>query len=301
LNHIKLRMPTIILPRVLDRVSFELVLEQSNRIQKAEKVVVDARQTRRSAPYGLAALLALGESLHGRASLTLPENQTTLSEWAANGFFSLAPSVFDLVGGTATAVPSDESVVLAATRITLSNDVHTIVNNVQRSTRLLLVNTLGFDPSVAMRLTTALSEICQNVVEHSGGHGGWVLSRSYELEENGARTVVGIAVCDAGIGFRRSIETSSDSTLKYPFDDASALEATVMRGASRFKDPGRGQGLAGVRRFITKVGGSFSVRSGTARIFIAPAWERAGNLLEKGLPEFAGAQVEILIPMLVTE
>jgi hypothetical protein len=64
---------------------------------------------------------------------------------------------------------------------------------------------------------------------------------------------------------------------------------------SRFRDPGRGQGLAGVRRYIGRWDGKLSVRSGTARIAIVPSWDDGPPLAEK-LPQFPGAQMQITIP-----
>ena len=69
----------------------------------------------------------------------------------------------------------------------------------------------------------------------------------------------------------------------------------MIRGVSRFRDPGRGQGLAGVRRFVGKWDGKLSVRSGTARIAIVPSWDEDVPLAE-GLAPFPGAQIQITIP-----
>jgi hypothetical protein len=74
-----------------------------------------------------------------------------------------------------------------------------------------------------------------------------------------------------------------------------ALEDALIRGVSRFRDPGRGQGLAGVRRYVGKWDGKLTIRSGTARIAIVPGWDDDVALLEH-LPEFPGAQVQITIP-----
>ena len=78
-----------------------------------------------------------------------------------------------------------------------------------------------------------------------------------------------------------------------------ALEDAVIRGVSRFRDPGRGQGLAGVRRYVGKWDGKLSVRSGTARIAIVPPWDEDVPLTEN-LSPFPGAQVQITIPERVT-
>ena len=73
------------------------------------------------------------------------------------------------------------------------------------------------------------------------------------------------------------------------------VEAAVIRGVSRFRDPGRGQGLAGVRRYIGRWDGKVSVRSGTAKIAIVPSWDDDVPLAEKLAP-FPGSQVQVTIP-----
>jgi len=77
--------------------------------------------------------------------------------------------------------------------------------------------------------------------------------------------------------------------------DAAALEAALIQGTSRFRDPGRGQGLAGIRRYLSRWDGKISIRSGTARIAIMPKWDDDVPMRE-GLPPFPGAQVLIIIP-----
>jgi hypothetical protein len=79
------------------------------------------------------------------------------------------------------------------------------------------------------------------------------------------------------------------------WDDAMALEDALIRGVSRFRETGRGQGLAGVRRYVGKWDGKLAIRSGTARIALVPSWDEAVPLAEH-LPHFPGAQVQITIP-----
>jgi hypothetical protein len=149
-----------------------------------------------------------------------------------------------------------------------------------------------------MRFAMTLSEVCQNIIEHAG-QGGWVAVQAYRYRRRLGRRVVVIAVCDAGLGFRRSLESSPGWKPKDRWDDAMALEDALIRGVSRYRDPGRGQGLAGVRRFVGKWDGKLAIRSGTARIAIVPEWDDAVPLQE-GMPHFPGAQVQITIPERVT-
>jgi hypothetical protein len=150
-----------------------------------------------------------------------------------------------------------------------------------------------------MRFAMTLSEVCQNIVEHAQTT-GWVAVQTYRYRQRLGRRVVVIAVCDAGIGFRRSLESAQGRKLSDRWDDAMALEDAVIRGVSRFRDPGRGQGLAGVRRYVGKWEGKLSVRSGTARIAIVPSWDEDVPLVE-GLSAFPGAQVQITIPERVAQ
>jgi hypothetical protein len=104
-----------------------------------------------------------------------------------------------------------------------------------------------------------------------------------------------IAVADAGVGFRQSLQSSQAERWGDRWGDAAALEAAVFQGMSRFPDPGRGQGLAGMRRYVERWDGKLSLRSGTARLSIVPSWD-PDDPIEDRLPPFPGAQVLVIIP-----
>ncbi|MEO8000049.1 MAG: hypothetical protein ABI852_21540, partial [Gemmatimonadaceae bacterium] len=105
------------------------------------------------------------------------------------------------------------------------------------------------------------------------------------------------AVCDAGIGFRQSLESSPAHRVSDRWDDSRALEAAVLRAVSRFRhgDDGRGQGLAQIRKFVAKWNGKLSVRSGSARLAIVPSWDE-DEPMQDALPFFPGSQMQIIIP-----
>ena len=109
------------------------------------------------------------------------------------------------------------------------------------------------------------------------------------------RRVVVIAVLDAGLGFRQSLESAGNHVPTDRWDDAAALEAAVIRGVSRFRDPGRGQGLQGILRYVKRWSGKLSIRSGTGRIAIVPSWDDDAPLTES-LPPFPGSQMLLIIP-----
>lgn len=289
-------MTTVItVPPSLDDTTFEHLLEQLAPLPADERILVDARHARWASPYGLTALLTLAQSRAERPALAVPEADDTSSYWARAGFFRHAEELFELHGSVPRARGGAESdVLLEITPVSKSEDVHEVVGRIQQKAQSILVRELNIDAKATMGFAMTLSEACQNIVEHAG-RGGWVAVQAYRWTKRLGRRVVVIAVCDAGVGFRQSLESSPGRRLGDRWDDAQALEEAVIRGVSRFRDPGRGQGLAGVRRYVGRWEGKLSVRSGTARIAIVPKWDDDVPLDEK-LPPFPGAQMQITIP-----
>ncbi|MEK7402157.1 MAG: ATP-binding protein [Gemmatimonadota bacterium] len=289
-------MTTVIkVPPSLDEHTFEQVLEQVAGIPEDAKMLLDARHTKWASPYGLTALLTLGQARGTRASFAVPENDETRSYWSRAAFFYYAADLFDLQGVVPKRAASGESqVLLPITPVTGSEDVHQVVGHIQEKAQQIIATELHLEPKAIVGFAMTLSEVCQNIIEHAG-QGGWVMVQTYNYRQRLGRRVVVIAVCDAGLGFRRSLESASHRALPDRWDDAAALESAVMRGVSRYRDPGRGQGLAGARKYIGRWDGKLWVRSGTARITIIPDWDDDAPLLEQ-LPYFPGAQIQVTIP-----
>ena len=290
-------MTTVInVPPSLDDATFEQVLEQIAPLPADHKILVDARHTRWASPYGLSALLTLAQTRVERAGFAGPETEETASYWARTGFYRHAEELFEMHGHVprTRSGGQESNVLLEITEVSKSEDVHAVVERIQAKAQNILVKELNIDPQATMRFAMTLSEACQNIVEHAG-RGGWVAVQTYKWRQRLGRRVVVIAVCDAGIGFRQSLESAQGRPRSDRWDDGMALEEAVIRGVSRFRDPGRGQGLAGVRRYVGKWDGKLSVRSGTARIAIVPSWDEDVPLVEK-LSQFPGAQIQIIIP-----
>jgi len=284
----------ITVPPSLDDHTFEQVVEQLASVPPDAKVLIDARHTRWASPYGLTALLTLGQTREERAAFHAPDAEETASYWARTGFFKYAEELFDLHGSVPRARGGESSVLLEITPVVKSEDVHEVVGRIQQKAQQILAKELNIDAKATVGFAMTLSEVCQNIVEHAG-RGGWVAVQTYTWRKRLGRRVVVIAVCDAGCGFRQSLESAPGRVLSDRWDDAEALEEAVVRGVSRFRDPGRGQGLAGVRRYVGRWDGKVSVRSGTARIAIVPSWDDDVPLLEKLAP-FPGSQVQVTIP-----
>ncbi len=265
-----------------------------------ERLLFDAHAAEWASPYGLVSLLAAGQAARARGGselplLTAPTHAEVLSYWARAGFFREAAPLFEIHGRVPKGKPAEESdVLLPVTPVRAAEDVHEVVSRIQQRASAILASELQLDPKATMGFAMALSEACQNIVEHAGT-GGWVAVQSYHWRRTLARRVVVIAVADAGVGFRHSLEPTQAKRFGDRWGDAAALEAALIQGVSRFRDPGRGQGLAGIRRYLARWDGKIAIRSGTARIAIVPSWDDDVPLKD-GLPAFPGAQVLIIIP-----
>lgn len=284
-------------PRIFDERSFDQFAAGFAGSADAARVLVDAHASEWASPAGLIGFLCAGQALAARGGpkplLTVPAYETA-HYWARAGFFAHAADLFEIHGTVPKVKPNPErNVLLEVTPVTVADDVHAVVSRIQERSAAILTAELGLDPKATMGFGMALSEACQNIVEHAGT-GGWVAVQSYNWRHLGRKVVV-IAVADAGVGFRHTLEATQAKRYGERWGDATALETALIQGISRFRDPGRGQGLAGIRRYLDRWQGKISIRSGTARIALVPSWDK-DDPLRDGLPPFPGAQVQLLIP-----
>ncbi|MBI4503395.1 MAG: hypothetical protein HY700_19835, partial [Gemmatimonadetes bacterium] len=264
-----------------------------------ERLLFDAHATQWASPYGLVSLLAAGHALleqSGEKSLfTIPADKNVSSYWARAGFFRHAAECFEIHGKVPRQAPASESdVLLELTPVRGADDVHDVVNRIQDRAAAILAGELNLEAQATMGFAMALSEACQNIVEHAGTS-GWVAVQTYHWRRKLGRRVVVIAVADAGVGFRHSLEATQARKYGERWSDATALEAALIQGVSRFRDPGRGQGLQGILRYVKRWSGKLSIRSGTGRIAIVPPWDDDAPLTD-GLPHFPGSQMLLIIP-----
>jgi anti-sigma regulatory factor (Ser/Thr protein kinase) len=284
-------------PQRFDERNFESFAQAFARAAQEPRVLVDAHANEWISPFGFVTLLAAGEALrdrHGGAKplLTAPADRDKAHFWARMGFFTHAREIFEVHGNVPRVKGGESRVLLEVTPVRAAEDVHAVVHHIQEKSAAILTEELGLDSRATIGFGMALSEACQNIVEHAGT-GGWVCVHTYTWWKN-TRVAV-IAVADAGVGFRQTLEASQAARYGERWGDGAALEAALLQSVSRFRDPGRGQGLAGIRRYLGRWQGKISIRSGTARIAIIPPWEDDVPLTE-GLAPFPGAQVQLVIP-----
>src|SRR3989454_2543529 len=175
-----------------------------------ERLLFDAHAAEWASPYGLVALLAAGQAARrsGAAELpllTAPTQADVLSYGARAGFFREATQLFEIHGKVPRAKAAEQSdVLLPVTPVRAAEDVHTVVSKIQQRASAILASELQLDPRATMGFAMALSEACQNIVEHAGT-GGWVAVQSYHWRRTLARRAGGIAGAGGGVGFRHSL------------------------------------------------------------------------------------------------
>jgi anti-sigma regulatory factor (Ser/Thr protein kinase) len=273
----------------------EETFEQIQQIFR-ESSIIDLRDVTFIDPYGMVGLLEIGELSKSEVMQKLlfpPESEEVLKYLERMDFFKFINKYFKLEPPE-PAIPekflrsSYTDVLLEITPIEKSDDIHFIVGRVKTRAHAILAKHLHYDERTINGFIVALSEICQNILEHSEKT-GFVGIQKYHFQ-NLSKNIVKIAVMDIGIGFRKSL--SERFTLK---DDLDAIKKALIHGASRYSDRGRGHGLASVKRFVNEWNGKLSIRSGTAKLSILPQWAR-GKAREVNLSYFPGAQINIMLP-----
>jgi hypothetical protein len=288
----------ITLPASLDERYFEPIARALDEAQE-HRVLFDATHVRWADPYGMIGMLALGEAARRKGEqplLKLPDSPDVVSYMGRMGFFTHAEPIFELNGPRGRGRGDGGSdVLLEITPVNSHQDVHTVVDLVNERGMKILTSQLNYPMREAFQFSVILSEVCQNIIEHAEAS-GWVATQTYNWTKKVGRKVVVIAVMDLGIGFRASL-AGAHAARYSRWDDAAALEAAFMHGQTRFHDPGRGQGLQQIRKYVGRWGGRISIRSGTARIADVPPWDDGTTLpLVENLPFLPGSQIGIVLP-----
>ncbi len=285
-------------PSSFDERSFEAFAQSLAAGPLTDRLLFDAHAAQWSSPVGFVAMLTAAQAVREaggpKPQFTIPDSPDARRYWTRVGLLDHLADLVELIGKPPRVKVEEQSdVLLGVTPVRASEDVHAVVGKIQAAASRILQADLKLEAKATMGFAMALSEACQNIVEHAGT-GGWVSAHAYTYRKRLNRRVAVIAVSDAGVGFRRSLEATQARRFGDRWGDAAALEAAVIQNVSRFRDPGRGQGIAGIKRYLARWDGKLTIRSGTARIAIVPAWDDDSPLLEQLAP-FPGAQVQIVI------
>lgn len=141
--------------------------------------------------------------------------------------------------------------------------------------------------SIIDYFVTVISEVCQNIFEHSLDS-GYCAMQTYSM---GSEHVVRLVIADSGIGIGESFAGQGD--IRY--DSTARLIETVLTtplsSKRRF-----GYGLCQVNAIIEKLGGSVFIRSGDGSVAVMYNRKQAGgqySFLRNDLCAFPGTQISI--------
>jgi anti-sigma regulatory factor (Ser/Thr protein kinase) len=271
--------------------TFEQLLSQAGACN-----TIDLRNITFIDPFGMVGILEIGryfKSVNAARALLLPKSENVLKYLERMDFFKYCGLYFTGLSENAEIIDryfrkSYSDVLLEITPIEKSDDIHYIVGKVKKRAHNILKKHLHYNEGAINGFIVALSEVCQNIIEHSN-HTGYVGIQKYHFMKH-KKNVVKIAVMDLGIGFAGSLS----ERLSFG-DDLEAIEMALLQGVSRHMDEGRGHGLAAVRNFVRNWNGKISIRSGTAKLSIIPSWSW-GKAREQNLTGFPGSQINIMLP-----
>ena len=130
-------------------------------------------------PYGMVGLLEIGEIYKPEANpklLYLPESEEALKYLERMDFFKIAPRYFTFEPSKPQVAEkylrrSLSDVLLEITPIEKSDDIHFIVGKVKDRAHSILTRHLKYDERAINGFIVSLSEVCQNIIEHSENKG----------------------------------------------------------------------------------------------------------------------------------
>lgn len=287
-------------PATLDETGFETLVEAvriGDMDEGGPRLLLDARQVSWVSPYGLIGLLAIGQAARqrtGRPPLIEPPDDSEVRSYIDRmDFWTAAADIFEM-DAPAGRRHGEVDKLLEVTSIRSHEDVHRVVEHVKDRAQRILINRLGYPRPSVIHFSVMLSEVCQNILEHADSI-GWVCAQRYHWKRRLGKDVVVLAVMDVGVGFEGSLGAEHARRYGESWSASAALEAAFLQGESRFRDPGRGQGLQAIRRQVIKWNGAVRIRSGDAMIARVPDWDDTPEL-QSALPWFPGAQVMIVLP-----
>lgn len=288
------------LPGTLKSFLLEQFLKESGLTtnRDIDEIQIDFSRVTFADPAGMVALLEILRYLSEKeiqATVHCSEDKDVFSYMDRMGFWNEAEKLpIHSVPSSRTSGYRGSDVLLEITGIRERQDVHRVLEDVQLQAEEILQTYLHYEEEELNRFLTSVSEVCQNILEHSGDW-GYVAVQKYAYQETLGKNVVKMVVSDLGKGIRETLGEKMRATYEGEWTDCAAIKEALFESRSRFDDPGRGHGLASVRTSAERWNGLLSIRSGTARVSMVPDWMEASKVMED-LPFFPGTQVVLMLP-----
>lgn len=135
---------------------------------------------------------------------------------------------------------------------------------------------------------TLISELCQNIFEHSLDS-GYIAIQTYSMHRE---NILRLVISDSGIGIRKSFENRSDFSSN---STGEIIELCLTTPVSSKRK--HGFGLCQVNDIVKMLGGSIFIRSGDASLTALYRQSESGRyiFLKNNLVDFQGTQISITL------
>lgn len=266
----------------LNAISCDRLLDGLTRasVRQAPELTIDLNKAAHVDPYGLACLVLVARHVvrqGQRLAIVLPSDEQVQQALAAMGLVQALQGLAELRNVPGIRASSADTT-LPLSPVRNKTDVQEVLNFLVYQAR----SRLGFDVGDVLDATKIVSELCYNVVDHSGDE-GLVTARIYS-DRQGQR-FVSLAVVDGGCGIRASLAR------RYPEAAAWRHEQAIERalGGLSSREKGGGMGLRNVHAAVRRYSGRLAIRSGSDRLFLSA--DRQPRTSTGAL--FPGAQIGI--------
>jgi anti-sigma regulatory factor (Ser/Thr protein kinase) len=178
--------------------------------------------------------------------------------------------------------PRASPLFLDVTRLATSADLPAVLDQILR----ILRQRLRYRQDDACDVTTAVSELCQNIFDHNAQTCGLV---AMQVAGRGGRHLE-VGVADDGAGLAATLRRNPQHL---PLtSDLEAIHLAVQRGTSASGEPTRGHGLSHVLALVARQAGTVQIRSGTAAVRYERNRRWTGTV-----PWIAGVHVALTVPL----
>ncbi|MCM8774581.1 MAG: hypothetical protein NC820_07630 [Candidatus Omnitrophica bacterium] len=274
----------IVVPSILNPNSFEYFLSQFPQDIKNIPIILDLNLVTSVSSYCILCLLILCRYLNKLCSsveIDFYDNYRMFDVFKRWDFFSY----FGKYRFNERNYPKDynfgeEEIYLHILPIEKAEDIYRAVDSLRKRLELNLEQSTD--------LSVIISEIGQNIIEHSNSYGFISVGRICQRRKD----ILKICIVDEGIGIGVSLKEKL-SKVYNDYSDGIAIYKAMFEGVSRYDDLGRGNGIIKTKCIVEEHKGKMCIRSGRAKLWgDIPSWA-IENFLRKKLSYLPGTQVNI--------
>jgi len=260
-------------------------------VEPGSEVTLSLRNIKFADPYGVIMLLLLIKHLRSRSidvKVVPPISLDVLNWLERMNFFIEIERECEFTWDTSylrSNIRNPSRSLKEITRITSEKEVTSVVEVLAN----ILIEDYGFQPKTVYRLCGVMIETFQNIPQHSNPIGEGFDPYGIAAIQN-YKDHFYLVVGDIGVGIKGSIALNPRYRRK-KLTNLEAIKAVLEKGASRFKEEGRGGQLKRVCEIVSSLGGTTLLRSGSNLVAV-----KGTSIKSWQTNPFPGTQIGIRIP-----